>query len=188
MPARLFLTRTVRTFGTPAPHNRATARRWRAGSLSLKSSATTSRLGAARALYPSDTHTYKVFTPLQSLRNYFPPNLHLHMFAQVSYNNDTQRQQGYSKTVEGWLALAQVVRYHQPPGRRPHAIRLEYWPDVGNVPAAETQAHVSVLREVFPTLTALAGPYRNMYWFTCQPTQPPSPILEMLESSGCTHN
>ena len=70
--------------------------------------------------------------------------------------------QNYSKTVEGWLALAQVVRYHQPPGCRMREIYLRRYSPLDTTQVIDFTDNMAVLRAVFPTLTA-PGAYRNIY-------------------------
>ena len=66
------------------------------------------------------------------------------------------------QTEEGWLAPAQVVRYHQPPESRIHQITLESHGQLLPSDSAELDRNLAVLRVVFPTLT-LPGAYPNIY-------------------------
>ena len=70
--------------------------------------------------------------------------------------------QDYSKTGEGWPALAQVIRYHQPPSSR-----FRRFTSMSRFPLCPTRRfeladNMAVLRTVFLTLTSY-GAYRNIY-------------------------
>ena len=101
-----------------------------------------------------------------------------------TYTLPPHLSQSYCKTVEGWLALAQVVRYHQPPSRRVSAItfdwRDEIWP-------GETEEAKALLREVLPTLTS-RGSFRNIYQVSdaCTESAVVS-TLSLLKRSHITH-
>ena len=73
-----------------------------------------------------------------------------------------QCSQNYSKTVEGWLALAQVILYHQPRRSRIYTIDLGDCRWLSPAQVAEATDNLAVLRAVFGTLTS-RGAYRNVH-------------------------
>ena len=91
--------------------------------------------------------------------------------------------QNYSKTVGGWLALAQVVRYHQPRSRRVYEIEF-HWE--GYYPV-EVEEAMTVVREVIPMLTSRGG-YRNVYQVRCFCGQTEMiTLMKLLVRSHITH-
>ena len=91
--------------------------------------------------------------------------------------------QYYSKTAEGWLALARVVRYHQPPGSRFYGLFVNYW-EVAD--PAQVLEEMPILRSVFPTLTA-RGAYGNIYSLHVEAKDGATPLLGCLEQSHISH-
>ena len=85
--------------------------------------------------------------------------------------------------MEGWLALAQVVRYHQPRSRRVYEIQF-HW---GSFYPDEVEEAITVLREVIPTLTS-PGAYRNIYLVQCYSGEREMiTLMELLVRSHITH-
>ena len=80
--------------------------------------------------------------------------------------------------MEGWLALAQVVRYHQPPSRRFRGLDLRCSKD----PAHEAEENVSVLRAVLPILTS-PGAYQNICALCCNDSSTSNSVLALVEQS-----
>ena len=89
--------------------------------------------------------------------------------------------------MEGWLALAQVVRYHQPPGRRIRAITVYQAEELSSEEEAELADNLAVLRAVFPTLTS-RGAYRNIHVLVYYGVENTGiHLLGALEHSHITH-